>query len=74
MALRDVGFDVPHAKTVAIVGESGCGKSLTARSILRILDSNATIDGGQILFDGANLAELPDKDPVLRSVRGGRIG
>ncbi len=74
MALRDVGFDLPHAKTVAIVGESGCGKSLTARSILRILDSNATIDRGQILFDGANLAELPEKDPVLRSIRGGRIG
>ena len=74
IALRDVGFDLPHAKTVAIVGESGCGKSLTARSILRILDSNANIDGGQILFDGANLAELSEKDPTLRSVRGGRIG
>ncbi len=74
IALQDVRFDVPHAKTVAIVGESGCGKSLTARSILRILDSNATIDGGQILFEGVDLAASPEKDPVLRSIRGGRIG
>ena len=74
VALRDVGFDLPHAKTVAIVGESGCGKSLTARSILRILDSNAAIDSGQILFEGTDLAAPSEKDPVLRSIRGGRIG
>ena len=74
IALRDVGFDLPHGKTVAIVGESGCGKSLTARSILRILDSNATIDGGKILLEGTNLAEPSEKDPILRRVRGGRIG
>ena len=74
IALRDVGFDLPHANTVAIVGESGCGKSLTARSILRILDTNATIDGGQILFEGVNLAEPSEKDPILRGIRGGRIG
>ncbi len=74
IALRDVGFDLPHGKTVAIVGESGCGKSLTARSILRILDTNATIERGQILFENANLAGPSDKDPVLRSIRGGRIG
>ncbi|MDE0305577.1 MAG: ABC transporter ATP-binding protein [Albidovulum sp.] len=74
IALRDVGFDLPYAKTVAIVGESGCGKSLTARSILRILDSNATIDSGQILFEGVNLAGPSEKDPILNSIRGGRIG
>ena len=74
IALRDVGFDLPHARTVAIVGESGCGKSLTARSILRILDSNATIDSGQILFEGTDLAGPSEKDPILRSIRGGRIG
>ena len=74
VALRDVGFDLPRSRTVAIVGESGCGKSLTARSILRILDSNATIDSGQILFEGVNLAGPTEKDPVLRSIRGGRIG
>ena len=74
IALRDVGFDLPHAKTVAIVGESGCGKSLTARSILRILDTNAAIDGGQILFEGVDLAEASEKGPVLHDIRGGRIG
>ena len=74
VALRDVGFDLPHAKTVAIVGESGCGKSLTARSILRILDTNATIDSGQVLFEGVNLAGTSEKSPILRDVRGGRIG
>ncbi len=74
VALQDVRFDVPHAKTVAIVGESGCGKSLTARSILRILDSNATIDSGQILFEGVDLAASSEKDPVLSNIRGGRIG
>ncbi|WMT88432.1 ABC transporter ATP-binding protein [Pelagibacterium sp. 26DY04] len=76
-ALNKVSFDIPRGKTVCLVGESGCGKSLTARSILRILDNNARIDGGAITFESANgvvdLASLPDKGQQLRAIRGNEI-
>ncbi|MEF2071134.1 ABC transporter ATP-binding protein [Consotaella aegiceratis] len=78
LALNDVSFAIPRGKTVCVVGESGCGKSLTARSILRILDKNARIDGGGILFDDADgerkdLARFKPKAPDLHAVRGNKI-
>ncbi|AJY45510.1 ABC transporter ATP-binding protein [Martelella endophytica] len=77
-ALKDVSFDIPTGKTVCLVGESGCGKSLTARSLLRILDPNADIVGGRMRFrerDGAvtDLAAETPKSAPLRQVRGNEI-
>jgi peptide/nickel transport system ATP-binding protein len=77
-ALKDVGFDIPRGKTVCLVGESGCGKSVTARAILRILGKNASIDGGKILFEQRNettfdIANAPEKSPELRRLRGNDI-
>jgi len=72
-AVDRVSFDVPAGGTVALVGESGCGKSVTAQAILRLLATPpASIDGGQILFEGRDLLTLPER--AMREVRGGRIG
>jgi len=72
-AVDGVSFDVPVGKTVGIVGESGCGKSVTAFSIMRLLPQpHGKILGGQILFEGKDLAQVPIE--VMRSVRGARIG
>jgi oligopeptide/dipeptide ABC transporter ATP-binding protein len=72
-AVERVSFDVPAGGAVALVGESGCGKSVTAQTILRLLpEPPARIDGGQILFEGRDLLCLAE--PEMRAVRGGRIG
>jgi oligopeptide/dipeptide ABC transporter ATP-binding protein len=71
-AVDDVSFSVPRGKTLALVGESGCGKSVTALSIMRLLpEGNGSIDSGEILLDGKNLTELSDHE--MRTVRGNRI-
>jgi len=77
-ALKDVSFDIPKSKTICLVGESGCGKSVTARSILRILGPNASIDHGKILFaerDGSQLdiVGIGAKSPELRRLRGNDV-
>jgi peptide/nickel transport system ATP-binding protein len=78
-ALEGVSFDLHAGRTLGIVGESGCGKSVTARSILRILDRPGRIVGGRILLDPgtADEADLIAVDPEsrrMRGIRGGRIG
>ena len=71
-AVDGVGFDVRAGETLAIVGESGCGKSVTAMSILRLLPMPpARIAGGRIVFQGRNLLELPEEE--MRAVRGNLI-
>jgi peptide/nickel transport system ATP-binding protein len=71
-AVDGVSFDVMPGETLAIVGESGCGKSVTAMSILRLLPMPpARIAAGRILFDGGNLLEL--SEPAMRKVRGNAI-
>jgi len=72
-AVDQVSFSVPEGKTVGIVGESGCGKSVTAMSIVRLLPQPAgKILGGQVLFKGRDL--LHASDGMIRKVRGGEIG
>jgi oligopeptide/dipeptide ABC transporter ATP-binding protein len=72
-AVDEVSFVVPQGKTVGIVGESGCGKSVTAMSIIRLLPQPAgKILGGRVLFRGRDLLEAGERE--LRMVRGGEIG
>ena len=67
-----VSFTVCISQTLALVGESGCGKTMTAYSILRLLPSPpASIAGGRILFNGENLLDLPEQK--MRKIRGGKI-
>jgi oligopeptide/dipeptide ABC transporter ATP-binding protein len=71
-AVDDVSFSVPRGKTLALVGESGCGKSVTALSIMRLLpEANGFIDAGEILLGGKNLVDFSEHE--MRSVRGNRI-
>jgi len=71
-AVDSDGFDIYNGKTLALVGESGCGKSVTALSILRLLpDPPGRITDGKILFRRQNLLDLPEKR--MRSIRGNDI-
>jgi oligopeptide/dipeptide ABC transporter ATP-binding protein len=71
--LEDVGFTVGAGETVGIVGESGCGKSVSAMSIMRLLPSPpAVVEAGRIRFDGTDLLTLDGG--AMRALRGDRIG
>ena len=71
-AVDGVSLDVDAGETLGIVGESGCGKSVTALSVMRLLPEKvARIVEGSILFDGQDLATLDEK--AMRSIRGNRI-
>ncbi len=68
-SVRGVSFDVEKGETVAIVGESGCGKSVTARAIMRLIASPGKIkEGSSIVLDGQDVMAMSKKD--LRSYRG----
>ena len=72
-ALDGVGFSVKAGETVGVVGESGCGKSVTAQSIMRLLPQPmGQIVGGAIRFHGQDLASLSLEE--MRRIRGARIG
>ncbi|MES2921174.1 MAG: ABC transporter ATP-binding protein [Verrucomicrobiota bacterium] len=72
-AVDHVSFTVPAGKTVGIVGESGCGKSVTAMSIIRLLPQpSGKILGGHVYFKGHDLVRASDKE--IHRIRGGEIG
>ena len=75
--LREVSLDVPASRHVALVGESGCGKSVTMRAILQLIDPPGRITGGEILYrQGAtpiDLTRLPPRGRLMRELRGAEI-
>jgi len=71
-AVDGVNFSIKKGETLGLVGESGCGKSVTALSILKLIPQPpGRIVGGKILFEGQNLAELSEKK--MRAIRGKKI-
>lgn len=70
-AVNDVSYSLDAGKTIGIVGESGSGKSVSAMSILRLLDGNGFIESGEIYFDGKELTKLPLEE--MYSIRGNAI-
>lgn len=71
-AVREISFAIDEGETLAIVGESGCGKSMLAMSIMRLLPSVASITAGRILLDSLPIEAEPES--VMEGVRGAKIG
>lgn len=69
-AVRNVSFEVKKGECVAIVGESGCGKSVTAKAIMN-LNPEGSYESGEIYFDGCDLTKLSEKE--MQSIRGDKI-
>lgn len=70
-ALKDISFTVSPGETLALVGESGCGKSLTALALMRLLPAQAGVSAGDVVLDGVSLPDLPE-DAMCR-VRGAKM-
>ena len=70
-AVDGIDFHVDRGEIMGLVGESGCGKSVTSLSILRLVSKPGRIEAGEILFDGQDLLKLRDDD--MRKIRGDRI-
>ncbi len=70
-AVNDVSYSLEPGKTIGIVGESGSGKSVSAMSILQLLDKNGYIDSGEVLFAGVDLTKLTREQ--LYEIRGNKI-
>ncbi len=70
-AVDGVSFTIDEGETFGLVGESGCGKSVTALSLLRLLDGSGRIVGGDIVFAGRTLLALSEEE--MRSLRGDQI-
>ena len=70
-AVNDVSFNVEKGKTLGIVGESGCGKSITSLSIMGLVERPGKIEGGEILFEGEDLLKMTEAQ--MRDIRGKKI-
>jgi oligopeptide/dipeptide ABC transporter ATP-binding protein len=70
-AVNGVSFDVHKGELLGIVGESGCGKTVTALSILRLIDAPGRVVQGEIIFDGRDLLQVDGR--ALRQIRGNEI-
>ncbi len=70
-AVDRVSFSIAAGETLGLVGESGCGKSVTALSVMRLLPKNGRVVGGSVRFDGKDL--LPLSEQEMRDIRGNRI-
>jgi peptide/nickel transport system ATP-binding protein len=70
-AVDGIDFSVDRGEIMGLVGESGCGKSVTSLSIMRLVANPGRIEAGEILFDGMDLLTLPDDE--MRQIRGDRI-
>ena len=71
LAVDRLSFDLMPGETLGLVGESGCGKSVTSLSIMRLLRAPGRVAGGRIEFDGQDLLALPEK--AMRAIRGNQI-
>ncbi|MDR1482984.1 MAG: ABC transporter ATP-binding protein [Synergistaceae bacterium] len=70
-AVDDISFSMARGETVGIVGESGCGKSVTALSIMRLISEPGRVEGGEVLFGGRDLLKLSQSE--MRKIRGNKI-
>lgn len=69
--VRGVSFDLRRGESLALVGESGCGKSMTAMALMRLLPEEARVASGEVMLNGRELLSLTESD--MRAVRGAGI-
>ena len=69
--VEGISFDIAAGETYALLGESGCGKSMSALSLMRLLPDGVVHTGGMALLDGIELFDLPERE--MRNVRGGKM-
>ncbi|KOF57154.1 MULTISPECIES: ABC transporter ATP-binding protein [Clostridium] len=67
----DVSFDLKKGETIGIVGESGCGKSVTSFSLMRLLGKNGKIKSGEVIFEGEDIAKKSEKE--MHELRGNKM-
>jgi len=78
-AVQEVSFSIPRGKTVGLVGESGCGKSVTGLSLMQLVQGRGRVEGGQILFRKddhsapIDIAKLDPRGDAIRAIRGNEI-
>jgi len=72
LAVKRLGLALSRGQTFALVGESGCGKSMTALALLRLLPEAGRMTRGEVVLQGIDLGRLPEAE--MRSVRGGKMG
>ncbi len=72
-AIDDVSYHIDEQEIVGIVGESGCGKSVSQLSVMRLINTPGKIAGGQIIFEGQDLLKYSANGPEMRSIRGAKI-
>ena len=78
-AVNDVSFSIARGQTVGVVGESGCGKSITGLSLLQLVPSPGRVEAGKILFyrngerEALDIAQVPPKSELIRQIRGNEI-
>jgi oligopeptide/dipeptide ABC transporter ATP-binding protein len=72
-AVNDVSYHINEQEIVGVVGESGCGKSVTQLSVMRLINPPGKIVGGQVLFEGQDILKYEANGPQLRSMRGAKI-
>jgi oligopeptide/dipeptide ABC transporter ATP-binding protein len=70
-AINDVDLDIYKGEALGLVGETGCGKSVTSRAIIKLLAPNALLKSGEIIYNGKNLLNLSDRE--IRKIRGKEI-
>jgi len=70
-AVNDVSFHVDAGEILGLVGESGCGKTVTSLSILRLISPPGRITGGEVFFQGSDLLRMPEKS--MQKIRGNKI-
>jgi peptide/nickel transport system permease protein len=71
-AVRHISFDIHRGQTIGIVGESGCGKSVTASSIIQLIEPPGKVTSGEILFEGRDLTRISNNE--MSQLRGTKIG
>ena len=71
-AINEISFHIDKGEILGLVGESGCGKSVTSLSIMRLLNfTSGKVTKGEVIFEGQDLQQLPEKE--MRTIRGGRV-